>query len=72
MTVGVVRPLHELEADWKTEAKPMRLFGEIVAETCLCGGVISSRNTDPAIAAAVGLHNSSTAHAQWAIREGWR
>jgi len=76
MTLGQVgvrtAPLHEVEADWKARAQGPRLFGEIVAEPCLCGGLIRARNTDPAIAAAVYVHNASTGHEQWAIREGWR
>jgi len=76
MTLGLAgvrsAPLHELEAQWKAGAQGQRLFGELVAEPCLCGGVISARNTDPAIAEAVRVHNSSTAHEQWAIAGGWR
>lgn len=77
MTLGLVgcvvtRPLHEVEQTWKAEARRARVFGELVVETCLCGGVISARWTDPAIAAAVRLHNASTAHEQWAIAAGWR
>jgi len=65
-------PLHELEADWKARAQAPRLFGELVSEPCLCGALIRARNTDPAIAAAVRVHNSSTAHEQWATTTGWR
>lgn len=77
MTLGlagsvVTRPLHEVEETWKAEAWRPRLFGESVSETCLCGGVIRARNTDPAIAAAVHVHNSSTSHSAWAIAAGWR
>jgi hypothetical protein len=65
-------PLHEIEAQWKAGGQGQRLFGEIVAEACLCGGVIRARNTDLAIAEAVHVHNESPAHAQWAIAGGWR
>jgi hypothetical protein len=76
MTLGLAgvrtAPLHELEEAWKTEARRPRLFGELVAEPCLCGGVIEARATDPAIAEAVRVHNASTAHEQWATTTGWR
>lgn len=76
MTLGLVgvrtAPLHEVEADWKARAQAPRLFGELVSERCLCGGVIEARATEPAIAAAVHIHNASTEHSTWAIREGWR
>lgn len=65
-------PLHELETQWKAGGEGHRLFGELVAEPCECGGVIRARNTDPAISEAVRIHNASPAHAQWAIAGGWR
>jgi hypothetical protein len=65
-------PLHELEGEWKAGASGQRLYGQIVAEHCLCGGVIRARNTDAAITEAVRIHNASPAHAQWATFAGWR
>ena len=76
MTLGLVgvrtAPLHELEADWKARAQAPRLFGELVSEPCLCGGVITARATEPAITEAVRVHNQSASRQQWAIRVGWR
>jgi hypothetical protein len=65
-------PLHELEAGWKAGAEGTRLYGEIVAEACLCGQIIRARNTDEAIAKAVRVHNESPGHTQWATFGGWR
>jgi hypothetical protein len=65
-------PLHELEGEWKAGASGHRLYGQIVAEACLCGGVIRARNTDNAITEAVHVHNESPAHTQWAIAGRWR
>jgi hypothetical protein len=76
MTLGLAgvrsAPLHELESQWKAGGQGQRLFGELVAEACLCGGVIRARNTDPAITEAVRIHNASTEHSTWAIAAGWR
>lgn len=63
-------PLHELEAAWKAGAEPAP--GQVVAEPCLCGGVIKAMNNERAIAYSVRIHNESPKHVQWAIRAGWR
>jgi hypothetical protein len=71
MTIGLVgQPLHELEDRWKAEARVAET--QPVSQRCLCGGLITAVNNELVIASAVRLHNSSTAHEQWAIREGWR
>ena len=76
MSIGLAgvrsAPLHELESQWKAGGQGQRLFGEIVAEACLCGRVIRARNTDPAITEAVRIHNASPGHTQWATLGGWR
>lgn len=65
-------PLHELESQWKAGGQGHRLFGQIVAEPCLCGSIISARNTDDSIAKAVRVHNESPGHRQWGLAGGWR
>ena len=44
----------------------------IVSRACLCGGRIEAFDTEPDIASAVLVHNSSTSHTTWAIVAGWR
>jgi hypothetical protein len=43
-----------------------------LTEQCACGGVIQAEDDDPAIMAAVAVHNASTAHTHWAIATGFR
>lgn len=63
-------PLHDVIEAWKGEAR--EAASQVVERPCLCGGRIRTLNNERAIAYAVRVHNDSTRHVDWAVRNGWR
>jgi hypothetical protein len=78
MTLGVStrRPIELLEQEPTSAMAERDLFRGyspvVVSRACACGGRIEALDLRDAIAEAVLLHNSSTAHSVWAIEHGWR
>jgi hypothetical protein len=78
MTLGIIKPppMDVLELEPTSAMGEEELFrgysSPTVSRACACGGRIRAHDLPEAIAAAVLVHNRSTAHAAWAIEHGWR